>query len=104
MDKTSWTYRMTTVYPRSLDPFYKATKYMKWAKTSWTWSIPECERFPSWWLVGLVRSGPLGCRVVSEATIHRLIRPCSFLPGPRLRTPDGSSDLPAHVWGKSDFY
>ena len=28
-----------TLCPRSLDPFYDATYYIKWVKTSWTYSI-----------------------------------------------------------------
>ena len=29
----------TTVCPRSSDPFYTVTYYMKWVTTSWTYSI-----------------------------------------------------------------
>ena len=28
-----------TVFPRSSDPFYIATYYIKWVTTSWTYSI-----------------------------------------------------------------
>ena len=33
-------YDHTTVCPRSLAPFYTVTCHLKWAKTSWTYSVP----------------------------------------------------------------
>ena len=34
-----------TVYPRSLDQFYMVSYYIKWVKTSWTFSILPTARF-----------------------------------------------------------
>ena len=36
--KHSFTNKYSTVCPRSSDPFYKASYYIKWVTTSWTHS------------------------------------------------------------------
>ena len=38
-------YHDSNVGPKSLDPIYIVTYYIKWVKTSWTYCICECE-FP----------------------------------------------------------
>ena len=39
----------TTMCPRSSDPFYIVTYYMKWITTSWTYSMDGPPSLFSWW-------------------------------------------------------
>ena len=37
-----------TDFTRSIDSFYIVTYYIKWVKTSWTYSTPSIYLFPGW--------------------------------------------------------
>ena len=53
----------STVCPRSSDPFYIVTYYIKWVTTSWTYSIYKCLHsvFVPWYISGELEKRVLLC-------------------------------------------
>jgi len=64
--KTEFIYGSPTVFPRNLDSFYKVAYYIKWVRTSWTYSITLSFIYP------VVRSTERIMLLISDVTpIHQ---------------------------------